>query len=97
MNDPTQDPGLGADFVLDEQERQATLSNEQIEEIQQRLDAAQEQELADTEQSMQPPTGGEPLQPQQDPGTSTAEPANASLFKNPDGSINYEALDAEDY
>ena len=94
MNDPTQDPGLGADFVLDEQERQATLSNEQIEEIQQRLDAAQEQELADTEQSMQPPTGGEPLQ-QQDPGPSTAEPAEASLFKNPDGSINYEALDAE--
>ncbi len=66
MNDPTQDPGLGADFVLDEQERQATLSNEQIEEIQQRLNAAQEQKLADTEQSMQPPTGGEPLQ-QQDP------------------------------
>jgi len=95
MNDPTQDPGFGADFVLDEQERQATLSNEQIEEIQQRLDAAQEQELADTEQSMQPPTGGEPLQPQQDPGTSTAGPANTNPLKNPDGSINYEALDAE--
>ena len=94
MNDPTQDPGLGADFVLDEQERQAQLSNEQIEEIQQRLNAAQEQELADTEQSMQPPTGGEPLQ-QQDQGTSTAEPANTNPLKNPDGSINYEALDAE--
>lgn len=77
MNDPTQDPGLGADFVLDEQERQAQLSNEQIQEIQQRIDAAQAQELADTEQSMQPPTGGEPQQ-QQDQGTSTAEPFDKS-------------------
>jgi hypothetical protein len=38
MKDPSEYSNLGEDFVLDEQERQTQLSNEQIEEIQQRLE-----------------------------------------------------------
>jgi len=76
MNDPSEYSNLGEDFVLDEQERQTQLSNEQIEEIQQRLEAPQEeptmleQEAAQAATAVQPepvetesqPTGEQPQQ-----------------------------------
>ena len=79
MNDPSEYSNLGEDFVLDEQERRARLSNEQIQEIQQRLEASQEeptmleQEAAQAATAVQPepvetesqPTGE---QPQSEPG-----------------------------
>jgi hypothetical protein len=74
MKDPSEYSNLGEDFVLDEQERQAQLSNEQIEEIQQRFEAPQtalEQQVAQAATAVQPepvetepqPTGEKPEKP----------------------------------
>ena len=56
MNDPTQYGNVGEAFVMDEEERQRTLSNEQIEAIDQRANAAQEQSETVQQESMQPAT-----------------------------------------
>ena len=80
MKDPSEYTDLGEDFVLDEQERQTQLSNEQIQEIQQRLEAPQEELTVPEQQAAQaamaaqaesqvetePQPTGE--QPQQKPG-----------------------------
>ena len=63
MKDPSEYSDLGADFVLDEQERQTQLSAEQIQEIEQRL--ATPQEVAPTPE----------LQPKE---AATAAPATAA-------------------
>tara|TARA_Y100000361_G_scaffold143065_1_gene149713 strand:+ start:7284 stop:11288 length:4005 start_codon:yes stop_codon:yes gene_type:complete len=80
MKDPSEYTDLGEDFVLDEQERQTQLSNEQIQEIEQRLEAPQEELTVPEQQAAQaamaaqaelqvetePQPTGE--QPQQKPG-----------------------------
>lgn len=66
MNDPSEYSNLGEDFVLDEQERQAQLSNEQIEEIQQRLEAPQEEPTALEQQATQAAMAAQP-EPQVEP------------------------------
>ena len=60
MKDPSEYSNLGEDFVLDEQERQTQLSNEQIEEIQQRLEAPQEEPTALEQQVTQAATAAQP-------------------------------------
>ena len=78
MKDPSEYSNLGEDFVLDEQERQTQLSNEQIEEIQQRLEAPQEEPTVPELQATQAATAAQPApvetesqptgeQPQQEP------------------------------
>jgi hypothetical protein len=66
MNDPSEYSNLGEDFVLDEQERQTQLSNEQIEEIQQRLEAPQEEPTALEQQATQAAMAAQPA-PQVEP------------------------------
>ena len=80
MNDPSEYSNLGEDYVLDEQERQTQLSNEQIEEIQQRLEAPQEEPTALEQQAAQAAMAAQPApqvepepqptgeQPQSEPG-----------------------------
>ena len=60
MKDPSEYSNLGEDFVLDEQERQTQLSNEQIEEIEQRLAAPQEEPTALEQQVTQAATAAQP-------------------------------------
>ncbi len=69
MNDPTQYGNVGEAFVMDEEERQRTLSNEQIEAIDQRANAAQEQSETVQQESMQPATAEqtEPTEPETQP------------------------------
>ena len=69
MNDPTQYGNVGEAFVMDEEERQRTLSNEQIEAIDQRANAAQEQSETVQQESTQPATAGqsEPTAPETQP------------------------------
>ena len=59
MNDPAANANLGEDYVLDEKERERELSNEQIQEIEQRL-AAQEEQQAETVEQVQPATAAQP-------------------------------------
>ena len=80
MKDPSEYTDLGEDFVLDEQERQTQLSNEQVQEIEQRLEAPQEELTVPEQQAAQaamaaqaaPQVETEPQptgeQPQQKPG-----------------------------
>ena len=60
---------------------------------------AEEQRTAEEarlQQEQSTPTGGQTQQaPQAEAATAPQEEASASRFKNPDGSINYEALDQE--
>ena len=60
MKDPSEYTDLGEDFVLDEQERQTQLSNEQIQEIEQRLAAPQEEPTALEQQVTQAATAAQP-------------------------------------
>ena len=71
MNDPSEYSNLGEDFVLDEQERQTQLSNEQIEEIEQRLEAPQEEQTMLEQQAAQAATAGQPNQLSRTPAPST--------------------------
>lgn len=87
---------LGDDFVMDQEELQRKLSEEEIQEIQQRLEADQGQQVVEPELSTPAPTGDITPEQATQPEEATAPPQNLeSKFKNPDGSINYEALDAE--
>ena len=54
MNDPLDYSNVGDDFVMDEEERSRRLTNEQIEEINQRAEAAQEQNEAIQRESIEP-------------------------------------------
>lgn len=95
MKDPSEYSNLGEDFVLDEQERQAELSNEQIEEIEQRLAAPQEEPTALEQQVTQAATAAQPApvetesqptgeQPQQEP-TKLFDFSGFSYFGQPIG------------
>ena len=94
MNDPLDYSNVGEDFVMDEEERSRRLSNEQIEEINQRKVAAQEQNEAIQQESIQPATV-EQTQPQetkpQPTGEDTQEPGflqGLSYFGQPLGETN---------
>ena len=63
MNDPLDYSNVGDDFVLDEEEQSRRLTNEQIEEINQRTAAAQEQNEAIQRESIEPAKAGK-SQPQ---------------------------------
>ena len=87
---------LGDDFVMDQEELQRKLSEEELLEIQQRVEADQGQQVVDSQLSTQAPTGSTTPEQATQPEEATAPSQNLeSKFKNPDGSINYEALDAE--
>ena len=59
MNDPLDYSNVGSEYVLSEEDRNKQLSNEQIEEIQQRVDAYELQQQQLQEQETQPPTGSQ--------------------------------------
>jgi len=61
MNDPLDYSNVGEDFVIDEEERSRQLTNEQIEEINQREAAAQAQNEAIQQESIQTATAEQPL------------------------------------
>ncbi len=67
MNDPSEYANVGEDFVMDEEESQRKLTNEQIEEIDQRLKIAQEQNEAIQQESIEPATAGQPQLQQPEP------------------------------
>ena len=93
MNDPAVNAHLGEDYVLDQKERERELSNEQIEEIQARLAAQEEQQVEAVEQ-VQPATAVQPapVQPAPQPtGEDTQEPGflqGLSYFGQPLGETN---------
>ena len=93
MNDPAANANLGEDYVLDEKERERELSNEQIQEIEQRLAAQEEQQVEAVEQ-VQPATAAQPapMQPEPQPtGEDTQEPGflqGLSYFGQPLGETN---------
>lgn len=82
MKDPSEYSNLGEDFVLDEQERQAELSNEQIEEIEQRLAAPQEEPTALEQQTTQAATAAQPapVETESQPTGEQPEQEPAKLF-----------------
>ena len=82
MKDPSEYSNLGEDFVLDEQERQTQLSNEQIEEIQQRLEAPQEEPTALEQQLTQAATAAQPapVETESQPTGEQPEKEPAKLF-----------------
>ena len=65
MNDPAANANLGEDYVLDEKERERELSNEQIEEIQARLAAQEQQQIESVEQEQVQPATAEQPKPMQ--------------------------------
>ena len=72
MNDPLDYSNVGDDFVMDEEERSRRLTNEQIEEINQRAAAAQEQNEAIQQESVEPAKAVQ-SQPQETPPQPTGE------------------------
>jgi hypothetical protein len=91
MNDPSEYANVGEDFVMDKEELQRKLTNEQIEEIDQRLTTTQEQNEAILQESVQPATVGK-IQPEPQPtGGDTQEPGflqGLSYFGQPLGETN---------
>jgi len=59
MNDPLDYSNVGSEYVLSEEDRNKQLSNEQLEEIQQRVDAYEQQQQQLQEQETQPSTEGQ--------------------------------------
>jgi len=82
MKDPSEYSNLGEDFVLDEQERQTQLSNEQIEEIRQRLEAPQEEPTALEQQVTQAAMAAQPapVETESQPTGEQPEREPAELF-----------------
>ena len=79
---------LGDDFVMDQEELQRKLSEEELLEIQQRVEADQGRQVVDSEQSTPAPTGDVTSEQATQPEEATAPPQDLeSKFKNPDGSI----------
>jgi hypothetical protein len=59
MNDPLDYSNVGSEYVLDVQEDAVKLTNEQLEEIQQRITSYEEEQQQLQQQETQPPTGGQ--------------------------------------
>ena len=79
MNDPLDYSNVGADFVMDEEERSRRLTNEQIEEINQRAATAQEQNEAIQQESVEPAKAAQ-SQPQETPPQPTGEEKKETGF-----------------
>jgi len=90
MKDPSEYSNLGEDFVLDEQERQAELSDEQIKEIQQRLEAPQEETTALEQQATQAVTAAQPT-----PQVKTSAPSTEGPYRDAEGNVNLEQIRKE--
>ena len=80
MNDPLDYSNVGEDFVMDEEERSRRLSNEQIEEINLRQAAAQEQNEAIQQESIQPATAVQPEPQKMEPQPTGEEPKKEEGF-----------------
>lgn len=106
MNDPLDYSNVGSEYVLDEQEADLQLTNEQIEEIQQRIASYEEEEQQLQQQETQSPTGGQTTptieQPaptgevptEQQPPTELVGAPNTP-YRTPEGNIDYERLERE--
>ena len=81
MNDPLDYSNVGSEYVSDTQEADLQLSNEQIEEIQQRIASYEEEEQQLQQQETQPPTGGQtaPTSEQPAPGVRCQRNSNHLL------------------
>ena len=90
MKDPSEYSNLGEDFVLDEQERQAELSNEQIEEIEQRLAAPQEEPTVPELQATQAAMAAQPT-----PQGGTSAPSTEGPYRDAEGNIDLEQIRKE--
>lgn len=85
MKDPSEYTDLGEDFVLDEQERQTQLSNEQIQEIQQRLEAPQEELTVPEQQAAQAAMAA-----QATPQVETSAPSTEGPYRDAEGNVDLE-------
>ena len=90
MKDPTEYSDLGEDFVLDEQERQTQLSNEQIQEIEQRLEAPQEVVTMPEQQAAQAATAV-----QTEPQVESPAPSMEGPYRDAAGNIDLEQIRKE--
>ncbi len=81
MNDPLDYSNVGEDFVMDEEERSRRLSNEQIEEINQRQAAAQEQNEAIQQESIQPATAVQPEPQEMEPQPTGGDTQEEGYFE----------------
>jgi hypothetical protein len=90
MKDPSEYSNLGEDFVLDEQERQAELSNKQIEEIEQRLAAPQEEPTVPELQATQAAMAAQPT-----PQGGTSAPSTEGPYRDAEGNIDLEQIRKE--
>ena len=90
MKDPSEYSNLGEDFVLDEQERQTQLSNEQIQEIEQRLEAPQEVPTVQEQQAAQAAMAA-----QAEPQGETSAPSTEGPYKDAEGNIDLEQIKKE--
>ena len=92
MNDPLDYSNVGSEYVLSEEDRNKQLSNEQIEEIQQRVDAYELQQQQLQEQETQPPTGGQTAPTIEQPaptGEVTTQPEMAAEPFDPSKDYSY--------
>ena len=87
MKDSTEYSDLGEDFVLDEQERQTQLSNEQIQEIEQRLEAPQEVVTMPEQQAAQAATAV-----QTEPQVESPAPYMEGPYRDAAGNIDLEQI-----
>ena len=91
MKDPSEYSNLGEDFVLDEQERQTQLSNEQIQEIEQRLEAPQEVPTVQEQQAAQAVMAAKEAAQQEE----TSAPSTEGPYKDAEGNIDLEQIRKE--
>jgi hypothetical protein len=90
MKDPSEYTDLGDDFVLTEQERQVQLSNEQIQEIQQRLEAPQEEPTVADQQAAQAAMAA-----QTEPQVETSAPSTEGPYRDAEGNVDLEQIRKE--
>jgi len=106
MNDPLDYSNVGSEYVSDTQEADLQLSNEQIEEIQQRITSYEEEEQQLQQQETQPPTGGQTAPTSEQPAptgevTTEQQPPTRLVgspdtpYRTPEGNIDYERLERE--
>ena len=90
MKDPSEYTDLGEDFVLDEQERQTQLSNEQIQEIEQRLEAPQEELTVPEQHAAQAAMAA-----QAEPQVETSAPSTEGPYRDAEGNVDLEQIRKE--
>ena len=90
MKHPSEYSNVGEDFVLDERERQTTLSNEEIEEIRQRVEAPQEEPMTPQAQPAQAVTAAQPT-----PQVESPAPSMEGPYRDASGNIDLEQIRKE--